>query len=279
MEMIKTMDMKRICIFVFAWMFFVGCQKAEYMLFNDVARVQMGEGEEIRIDFFYTDRAIQRDTVYLTVNTSGYPLDKVRKIALEQIPEYDIEYEYDNKGNLVDSIVTEKPNKAVPGVHYVAMDDSEMEPLLTIQPNAVTAEVPIILLRDTSLRRNEYRLCLQLVATPDFALGESERLSGTIVFSDKLSRPSKWDDWMSRYQFGEYSTRKHEFMVEVAGGIKIDDDWIESLMSDMQELSFWRDKFKESLLEYNNDPNNIAQGLAPMRENQEDPNSPLIQFP
>ena len=279
MEIIKIMDMKRICIFVFAWMFFIGCQKAEYMLFNDVARVQMDESEEIWTDFFYTDRSIQRDTVHLTVNTSGYPLDKIREIALEQIPEYDVEYKYDNKGNLIDSVVTEKPNKAIPGVHYVSMDDPEMESLLVIQPNAVTAEVPIILLRDTSLRRNEYRLCLKLVATSDFLLGESEHLTSTIVFSDKLSRPSEWDDWISQYQFGEYSTRKHEFMVEVAGGIRIDDDWINSLMSDMSEFTFWRDKFKESLLEYNNDPDNISQGLAPMRENQDDPNSPLIQFP
>ena len=118
-----------------------------------------------------------------------------------------------------------------------------------------------------------------MVATSDFLLGESEHLTSTIVFSDKLSRPSKWDNWLSTYYFGEYSTRKHEFMVEVAGGVKIDDDWIKSLMSDMQELSFWRDKFKESLLEYNSDSDNIAQGLAPMRENQEDSNSPLIQFP
>ena len=279
MEIIKAMNMRRICVFIFAWISFIGCQKAEYMLFDDVARVQMDESEEIRSDFFYTNRAIQRDTVYLTVNTSGYPSDKVRKIALEQIPEYEIEYEYDNKGNLVDSIVTEKPNKAVPGVHYVSMDDPEMEPLLVIRPNAVTAEVPIILLRDTSLRRNEYRLCLKLVATPDFSLFVSEHLSGTIVFSDKLSRPSEWDDWLSTYQFGTYSTRKHEFMVEVAGGIRIDDDWINTIMADMAELNFWADKFKESLLEYNSDPENIAQGLAPMRENQEDPNSPLIQFP
>ena len=77
----------------------------------------------------------------------------------------------------MDSVVTEKPNKAIPGVHYVPMDDPEMENLLVVRADSVTLEVPVILLRDTSLQREEYRLCLQLVATEDFLLGESEHLS------------------------------------------------------------------------------------------------------
>ena len=102
-----------------------GCQKAEYLLFNDIARVQMDEANEILTSFYYMDAAIGRDTVYLTVNTIGDPENRVRQIALEQISEYDVEYKYDEKGNLIDSILTEKPNKAVAGVHYVPMDDPE----------------------------------------------------------------------------------------------------------------------------------------------------------
>ena len=92
-----------------------GCQKAEYLLFNDIARVQMDEANEILTSFYYMDAAIGRDTVYLTVNTIGDPENRVRQIALEQISEYDVEYKYDEKGNLIDSILTEKPNKAVAG--------------------------------------------------------------------------------------------------------------------------------------------------------------------
>ena len=117
--------MKRIiytAIFLSAsWL--TGCQEAEYLLFNDIARVQMDEEDEIRTSFYYTDASINRDTVYLTVNTIGDPEDRVRHIAMEQISEYDVEYKYDEKGNLIDSVLTEKPNKAVPGVHYVPMDD------------------------------------------------------------------------------------------------------------------------------------------------------------
>lgn len=254
------------------------CQEAEYMLFNDVARVQMDEEKEIKADFFYMDELIKRDTVYLTVHTIGYPENRNRKIALQQIPEYDIEYQYDNKGNLIDSIVTEKPNKAVPGIHYVPMDDPEMENLLFVNPDSVTFEVPIILLRDTSLQREEYRLCLQLVATEDFLLGEHQHLTATIVMTDKLSRPGFWDTSVEQYHFGTYSTRKHEFMYEVAGE-KIDDEWYYRIRQDVNEFLFFTNKFKNALTEYNQDPNNIAQGLAPMREDQNNLNSPLITFP
>ena len=72
--------MKRIiytAIFLSAsWL--TGCQEAEYLLFNDIARVQMDEEDEIRTSFYYTDASINRDTVYLTVNTIGDPEDRVR---------------------------------------------------------------------------------------------------------------------------------------------------------------------------------------------------------
>lgn len=263
-------------MFLLAGLF--SCQEAEQMLFNGVARVQMDEDNEQKVDFYYQDNSILRDTVYLTVNTIGDPEDRVRRIALEQITEYDITYQYDNKGNVVDSTVTEKPNKAVPGVHYVPMDAPEMESLLVIQPNAVTAEIPVIILRDASLKEEEYRLCLQLKSTDDFLLGERDHLSGAIVMADKLSKPNFWTSTVESYYFGTYSTRKYEFMYEVAGE-KIDDEWYDRLLEDRAELYFFCDKFKSALEEYNNDPENIAQGLAPMREDQSDPNSPRIVFP
>ena len=218
------------------------CQEAEYMLFNGAARVQMNESEEIMMDFFYMDESIQRDTVYLSVHTIGDPEKRDRKVFLEQITEYDIEYEYDNKGNLVDSVVTEKPNKAIPGVHYVPMDDPEMKNLLVVRADSVTLEVPVILLRDTSLQREEYRLCLQLVATEDFLLGESEHLSGVIVITDKLSKPSFWDSRVEQYYFGVYSTRKHEFMYEIAGE-KINNEWYRRIEKDYSELMYYKNKF------------------------------------
>ena len=253
------------------------CQEAEHLLFNDVARVQMDEDKEVLTSFYYDDALVIRDTVYLTVNTIGEPEDRVRRIELEQITEYDVKYIYDAKGNLTDSVVTEKPNKAVPGVHYVAMDDAEMLSLLVIRPNAVTAEVPVILLRDASLKKAEYRLCLQLKETPDFLLGERGKLTGTVVFSDKLSKPSFWDASVERYYFGKYSERKHAFMNEVLE-VRVTDEWYKNMTSDYAELQFIINKMKAALKAYNENPDNLAKGLAPMREEQSNPNSPLVTF-
>ena len=68
-----------------------GCREAEYRLFDDVARVQMTGSQEQRYNFVYKDReSVHRDTVYLTVQTMGNLSEAERKIALEQIPEYEI---------------------------------------------------------------------------------------------------------------------------------------------------------------------------------------------
>lgn len=266
-------------IYVVCLLGLAGCQEDEYYLFDDVARVQMIGDKEQRYNFVYQDRdLVHRDTVFLTVQTMGNLSDAPRKIAFEQVPEYDITYKYDNKGNLVDSTVIEKPNKAVPGVHYVSMDAEEMQPLLIAKSRMVYVKIPVILLRDTSLRREEKRLCLKLVGTDDFKLGETSQLSRVVIFGDKLLRPQEWDSWFERYQFGKYSERKHEFMIEVTQE-KVDDDWLKLLRKDAAKISYLKNKLKAALLKYNNDPKNLDEGLAPMREDANIPNSPLVTFP
>ena len=78
--------------------------------------------------------------------------------------------------------------------------------------------------------------------------------------------------------FGTYSKAKHQLMIKVVNG-KVDEDWVNEAYSSVSFRYYWRMKFIEALQEYNNDPANIAAGLAPMRENADDPNSPLVTFP
>lgn len=98
------------------------------------------------------------------------------------------------------------------------------------------------------------------------------------MITDKLSKPSFWDSRVEQYYFGTYSSRKHEFMYEVTGE-EINDEWYSRIDQDYSEKMYYVNKFKDTLAKYNNNPDNIAQGLAPMREDQNDPNSPLIVFP
>ena len=62
-------------------------------------------------------------------------------------------------------------------------------------------------------------------------------------------------------------------------GIEIDDAWWNRLAADYGELSYTKDKLRDALDAYNSDPGNIAQGLAPMREDPDNPNSALVTFP
>lgn len=272
--------MKKLVLYMLLTGVLPGCSEVGYQFFNDISRVQMKETKELRYNFFYKDReTVSRDTVYLQVQILGGPLKKECRLALRQVAEYDVKYEYDDKGNLVDSVRTEKPDKAVAGIHYVAMDSEEMQGMLLAQPDSVTFSVPVILLRqDESLRTHEMRLRLELTTTEDFQLGERNLLARTIIFTDKLSRPEYWMESNEQYYFGTYSERKHEFMQEVAGEI-IDDDWIYGVMMDSGAMSYWKGKFNQALEDYNSNPANIEAGLAPMREVQSDPASALITFP
>ena len=111
------------------------CEQEDDFPYQDVARVQFTgsstEGPEDMIySFIWLDPSSQRDTVYLPLRVLGGPADHDRQLKLSQITEYDVQYKTDNKGYVTDTITTELPNKAVPGVHYVPFDSPEIQGIL-----------------------------------------------------------------------------------------------------------------------------------------------------
>ena len=112
----------------------------------------------------------------------------------------------------------------------------------------------------------------------DFELGESKYLERTITFSDMLEQPSNWASRYMNSYYGTYSKAKHQLMMQVVGG-KVDEEWVNEAYNSVSFRYYWRMKFIEALQDFNNDPKNIAAGLAPMRENADDPNSALVTFP
>ncbi|MBS7197074.1 MAG: DUF4843 domain-containing protein [Bacteroidales bacterium] len=252
----------------------IGCQEADHYLFNSDARVQLDDTTRLSFSFVYLPSDVIRDTIYVPVKIIGGPQDLNRKVRLSQVTEYSISYEKDLNGYVVDSVVTEIKNKAIPGKHYVAFDDPEMSGLLYAKANEVKSDIPIIVLRDLSLKTQEVRLGIKLEVSDDFLLGESKFLYRTIVLSDQLAKPSAWNalhDWI----FGEYSTARHQFMIDVLK-MPIDDEWFSRSLA---EIFYLRDKCAKALEVFNNDPDNIASGKAPLRENPNDPNSKVLTFP
>lgn len=264
----------------------MGCQEDEALLFQDVARVQFTSGvEDYPYSFVWLDRSQESAIVKLPILVTGGPVDIERTVKVTQVEEFDVTYEYDNKGYVIDSTVTPKPNPAVAGVHYVPFNDSEAQALLKVKAGVVKDSLAIILKRDASLTTEKVRLRLRLEASDDLELGESKYLERTIVFSDMLELPSEWYSYSNAYYYlGNYSVPKHELMIRVlkklqSSDSRVDDEWLRKGNADPTIFVYWRSKFVEELNAFNNNPENIESGIAPLRENPNDLGSALVSFP
>lgn len=264
----------------------MGCQEDEALLFQDVARVQFTSGvEDYPYSFVWLDRSQESAIVKLPILVTGGPVDIERTVKVTQVEEFDVTYEYDNKGYVIDSTVTPKPNPAVAGVHYVPFNDSEAQALLKVKAGVVKDSLAIILKRDASLTTEKVRLRLRLEASDDLELGESKYLERTIVFSDMLELPSEWYSYSNAYYYlGNYSVPKHELMIRVLKKLqnsdsRVDDEWLRKGNADPTIFVYWRSKFVEELNAFNNNPENIESGIAPLRENPNDLGSALVTFP
>jgi hypothetical protein len=275
--------MKRLIFYTLIFLAVVcgSCKKADYLLYSDIARVQLSDTATLSSTFVYEPATKTRDTVYIQVNAIGGVTDYDREIKLVQVPEYNYTYVRDPVRNQVtDTIKTEKPYKAASGVQYVAMDDPSLKSMMVIKAHKVSALIPVVLLRDASLKSNSYRLRLEVVANSNFGLGELNSRARTIIFSDHLERFYSWrvdNTTAPAYlTFGKYSTGKHQFMGDVLK-VHIDEQWYQAIVS-MQAQTHYKNLLKDALNTFNNNPANIASGIAPLRETS-NPTSPLVTFP
>lgn len=272
---------KYICIIGLLLAVVVSCKKADYLLYNNGARIQQADTSALNYSFIYEPGSVVRDTIYIRVNTIGGITDKDRPVKLVQVPEYDYTYVRDPVTNqITDTIATERPFKAVAGKQYVAFDDPAIASLMVVKANRAIDSLPIILLRDATLKDNTYRLRVRLDSSAAFSLGESKAIERTIVFSDRLERFYSWrfDNGTAPafYSFGKYSTGKHQFMYDVLK-VNIDETWYQAI-SLIQAQTHYKNLFKDALAAFNVDPANIASGKAPVRETS-DPTSAAIFFP
>lgn len=239
-----------------------GCKKNEQLLYHDIARIQLNDTATINSTFVYEPASTTRDTIYIQVNTIGKTTSNDREVKLTQVTEKN------------------EPFPAVAGVQYVSMDDPSLKKLMVIKANAVSARIPVVLLRDTSLKNNSYRLRLQLTANDQFGLGEVQYRSIAIRFSDHLERFFSWrvdaGQAPAFYTFGKYSIGKHQFMIDVLHET-IDEAWYQAASS-IGALTNYQNLLKTALARFNSDPANIASGKAPLRETSS-PSSLAISFP
>lgn len=224
---------------------FSACRQDQYYLFNDEARLQFGP-DPSRIyqtsynladtlkpyTFYYEGEEVLQDTVFFDIYAIGGTTPSDRSFTLEQ--------------EILPSV-----ENAVPNQHYKAFDNPEVSRHYVIKANQVHAAVPIVVLRNPSLKETTVSLKLKIIADDNFLEGERSNLWRKVVLTDRLSQPAAWNASAVQYYYGKYSVTKHAFMIE-ATGEKWDQEFMSGLTSDYALLQYWIGVLKIALVNYNN---------------------------
>lgn len=220
------------------------CKKADYVRYSDVARLQFGPelqwlyftpyayNDTLKQQtFFYEANTVVADTVYFDIYTIGKETSQDRSFTLkqEQIP---------------------GAYNAIPGQHYKDFSDPEVRKNYVIKAGQSHSLVPIILIRDISLKTNSAVLKFIIAEDENFKFGQEQFLWRKLIFTDRLSRPNAWTDAYSTNTFGKYSMVKHKFMIDSTGQ-KWDQDFLLKIATDSSEQAYWISLVKEALIAYN----------------------------
>lgn len=238
---------------------FASCEQKEIEAFGNDAWLQFSGDTLQAKSFIYDPPSVLKDTVHLYVQIVGRNVKKDRQIKIEQV------------------IDTGNVNVAVAGEHFLAFTDPEFSKHLMIKADSGSVKLPIVLYRHDILKKKSFTLKVRLLESGDFKLGESTNLVRTIVFSDKLEKPSYWDRWggyLAKWYLGAYGPVKHRFMIDVTG-LKIDDKFLEGFVRNATLRNFYMTLFKDKLREYND-----AHPDNPLREEPKEGQTigDLVQF-
>lgn len=198
----------------------------------------------LRKTFVYDPADMVRDTVYVTVNSMGFVRDYDRYFKVEQVLENP------------DSVFN-----AEPGVHYVSFDDPEVSQMMVIPAGEMEGQLPVIALRDPSMKDTVTVLHLRIVANDDFLPGDPDRLNQTVEIADQLVQPEPAAVW--RTCFGAYGFEKHRFLIEHFD-MNFDDATMKIFEADIQYGRYINGKAKNLLALENAERE--ARGEDPLTE-------------
>lgn len=265
--------MKRYILIIFS-LCILSCTESDILRFDASSYIEWKDTTSMYVSFVKKRDNIQKDTIYIPVWTIGGPRDFDRKIKVKQIDEFTNRYVYDEEHRIIDTVVSERKNKAIAGIHYIPFSSNEMNNLMIFGKNKVESLLPVILLRDKGLQDSVVRLRIELENSDEFKIGEKNKIGKTIFISDMISKPSKWKGLIS-FLLGRYSVEKHKFMNQTLG-ISLDNEWLSQSYS---IIIFSRDLCRKELDKFNKDAENIKSGKAPLREEYNNPKSKLVSFP
>lgn len=154
--------------------------------------------DSIAYSFFTLDSHIPRDTVWVEAITMGLPSDQDRPFSIVQA----------NAG---------EADAAKAGVHYVPFDDAEVRDSICISAGEVTRLIPVILLRDESLKSSTKRLVLAMQANEFFRPGIDAWRTYTLTMTDTAIIPSIWNSYWANYLGASWGPEKLRFAIETTG--------------------------------------------------------------
>ncbi len=222
--------------------FLYACEEKVVMLYENKPALYFYNGDDytnnihqhdsIVYSFYIKETSRQRDTLYLYVCTMGIPSEEARPIRLVQTD-------------------AEGENAAVAGTHYVAFDDPEVISQMVIPAHTVKAAIPLIVLRDPSMKSKEFRINLEIGENEAFGVGLDAQKSFLVKVSDITAPPANWSSW--KYYFGEWGPVKMKFIIDYVG-LSDFDKYSEFSQA---ELKYYRMKANQKLEEYNRDNQTI----------------------
>ena len=151
-------------------------------------------------------------------------------------------------------------------MHFIAFDDPEMKNHFVLRAGKVSAQLPIITLRDPSLRDTVSILRLRIVETEHFKPGDLQRIEQTIEIGDQLMEPKNWS------LLGTYGKIKHRFLIETFPDYRFDEETFDLFRKDYQFGMWIRSKATNALAKEN--AAREARGEKPLCE----PNGNPISF-
>lgn len=232
-------------IYIYLLTLCVACEEALPMFeseqdrLNFVVELKKEIPTPVRKTFVYDPESLTRDTIYVPVKSMGFLRDYDRFVRFEQVK--------------LDSVFN-----AESGVHYVAFDDAEVKDLMFLPAGQETAEIPIIVLRDPTLRDTVVVLQLRIVENEYFKLGDLNRVEVLVEIGDMPMKPA---NWLS--MFRTYGRVKHRFLINYFGW-RFDEETFEMFKSDYLYAMTIRTKAQTELNRVNAE--RAARGEKPLCE-------------
>ena len=195
----------------------------------------------VRKSFVYDSESIIRDTVYVPITSMGFVRNYDRAIKFEQV-----------------QLNQDSIYNAEAGVHYVAFDNPEVKDLMILPAGKASAEIPIIVLRDKTLRDTVTVLQLKIASNEFFDPGDKNRMELLVEIGEQLMQPSNWLG-----VFGKYGVEKHRFLIEMTGW-RFDEATFEELKADYLYATSIRTQARTELKRVNEE--RAARGEGPLCE-------------